>query len=71
MNLRIAKTTITKRKYFYHSDAEGIYAWVGMELMAQTAAVFASHQGKAICQQWVFIKLLENFQAIVLFFKLG
>lgn len=30
---------------FYHDDIGGIYAWVGIELMAQAVALFASYHG--------------------------
>ncbi len=30
---------------FYHADIGGIYAWIGIELMAQAVALFASHHG--------------------------
>ncbi len=65
------KTTITKENIFYHSDAEGIYAWVGMELMAQTAAVFASHQGKGDMPAMGFLLSVRKFSSDRPIFKLG
>lgn len=36
---------IRRDNIFYQDDIGGIYAWIGIELMAQAVALFASYQG--------------------------
>jgi len=35
------QTLITKNNIFYNPQIDGIYAWMGLEFMAQTAGIFA------------------------------
>lgn len=65
------QTTIKKENIFYDNDAKGVYAWVGMELMAQTAAVFASNQGEGDTPQMGFLLSVRKFESKEPVFTVG
>lgn len=64
------KTIITERNIFYDPIINGVYSWVGLELMAQTAAVFAHWQSLQVKLQIGFLISARKFSCRQLFFKL-
>lgn len=66
-----AKTIITKGNIFYDAQINGIYAWVGIEFMAQTMAAFASSQNPHQEPQIGYLISVRNFSSTVPYFALG
>jgi len=66
-----AKTTITKDNIFYDVEIGGVYAWVGIEFMAQTMAAFASSQNPQRKPQIGYLISVRNFSSSAPYFELG
>lgn len=64
------QTTINENNLFYDTSIQGVYSWVGMELMAQTAAVFASFNSGQQEPQMGFLMSVRKFSSSVPYFKL-
>lgn len=62
--------TISENNIFYDATIQGVYSWVGVELMAQAAAVFASYQGRKNEPQMGFLMSVRKFSSSVPYFKL-
>ncbi len=62
--------TIREDNIFYDSTIKGVYSWVGVEFMAQTAAVFASHQCEGKEPQMGFLMSVRKFSCKNSYFKL-
>ena len=72
VNDRFAKcsATISENNIFYDTTIQGVYSWVGIELMAQTAAVFASHRSGQGEPQVGFLMSVRKFSSTKPYFKL-
>jgi predicted hotdog family 3-hydroxylacyl-ACP dehydratase len=70
----ICEAQITPQHLFYQPVIDGVYAWVGIEMMAQTAAVFVYAQQ---CQNEVaaprigFLMSVRQFQSSLTHFPAG
>ena len=66
----ICKTVITENNLFYDASIKGIYAWIGIEFMAQTIAVFAT--SKNLQEPRIgFLMSVRKFAYDQPYFKLG
>lgn len=65
------KTIITEKSIFYEQNICGVYSWVGLELMAQTAGVFAYFQSKQSEPQVGLLLSMRKFSCSQPFFKLN
>jgi len=65
------KSTIMEDNIFYDTEIAGVYAWVGIEFMAQTMAVFVSSQNPQQKPQIGFLISVRNFSSTVPYFRLG
>lgn len=63
--------TITENNLFYDTTIKGVYAWIGIELMAQTAAAFAFFQGEQQEPQMGFLISVRKFESERPYFKLN
>ena len=66
----ICHVIITKNNIFYDSSINGLYSWIGIELMAQTIAVFATSQ-KEQEPQIGFLMSVRQFTCDQPYFNLG
>ncbi len=65
------KVTINEASIFYDSTIQGIYAWVGVELMAQAVAAYAgSHKAQTKPALGLLLSV-RKFQTQQPYFKLG
>ncbi len=73
VNEKFAKSRvkITENNLFYDSEICGIYAWVGIEFMAQTVAAFASFQSNQPKPQIGFLISVRKFSSNKPYFALG
>lgn len=72
VNAKLARcrTTVTTNNIFYDPIIGGIYSWVGLELMAQTAGIFAYLSNPQTEPQVGFLISMRKFSCEQLFFKL-
>jgi predicted hotdog family 3-hydroxylacyl-ACP dehydratase len=67
----ICKTTITKNNIFYEPLIGGVYAWVGIEFMAQASAVYYSFLAGATKPRIGFLVNVKKFFATQPYLKLN
>jgi predicted hotdog family 3-hydroxylacyl-ACP dehydratase len=68
----ICEAKVTQEHIFYRSDIHGIDSWLGIEMMAQAAAVFVYGQGydkKDTVPSIAFLMSVRQFQASKPFFE--
>ncbi len=73
-NQAVCEAVIEKKHAFYRSEIDGIDSWIGIEMMAQTAAVFVyGHQSKDYSQDATiaFLMSVRHFHASVTHFRIG
>lgn len=65
------QTLITKNNIFYDPAICGIYAWIGIELMAQAAGIFAYFQNPSQKPSIGFLISVRKFTCVQPHFKLN
>lgn len=66
----VCEASMTADHLFYDGDINGIYAWIGLELMAQTAAVFSYKKAEHQTQKIAYLMSIRQLNTTVSYFPI-